>query len=197
MRFHSNYVLASCLVGITATTVAVVNAQPPRERGGQSAVTVESSVNRLMAYDADKDGKLSKSEVMDSRLLPLLQRCDANNDGIVTRDELMAQIGKETAASGNSGPGAGPGGQRPGSETRGPAAPPGPGQILPPFVVEELKLNDQQRRQLQELQQEVDAKLAKILTPEQQDQLRQSRNRGPGGPGGPGRPGEGRPPRPQ
>ena len=197
MRFHSGYVLASCLVGITATTVAVVNAQPPRERGGQSTVTVESSVNRLMAYDADKDGKLSKSEVTDSRLLPLLQRCDANNDGIVTRDELMAQIGKETAASANSGPGAGPSGQRPGPETRGPAAPPGPGQILPPFVVEELKLNDQQRRQLQELQQEVDAKLAKILTPEQQDQLRQSRNRGPGSPGGPGRPGEGRPPRPQ
>ncbi len=192
-RFQWKCVLASSLLaiqGVIATAVAVVHAQPPRERGGQPAVTVESSVNRLMTYDADGDGKLSKAEVTDSRLLPLLQRCDANNDGIVTRDELMAQISKEAATPARPGNNAAQTAPRTGTEVYGP---PGPGQILPPFVIDELKLTDLQRSQLQELQKDVDTRLAKILTPEQLEQLRQSRSRRPGAPGVL----DGRPSRPQ
>ncbi|MEI8382757.1 MAG: EF-hand domain-containing protein [Planctomycetota bacterium] len=192
-RIQSKCILASSLLaiqGVIATAVAIVHAQPPRERGGQPAVTVESSVNRLMTYDADGDGKLSRAEVTDSRLLALLQRCDANNDGIVTRDELMAQISKEAVMPARPGNGTTQTGPRPGGEANGP---PGPGQIVPPFVIDELKLTDTQRSQLQELQKDVDAKLAKILTPEQLEQLRQSGNRRSGPPGGP----DGRPPRPQ
>lgn len=192
-RFQWKCVLASGLVaiqGIIATAVAVVHAQPPRERGNQPAVTVESSVNRLMTYDTDGDGKLSKAEVTDSRLQPLLQRCDANNDGIVTRDELMAQISKEAATPTRSGNGTPQTGPRAATEANGPA---GPAQILPPFVIDELKLTDLQRGQIQELQKDVDAKLAKILTPEQLEQLRQSRSRRPGAPGVP----DGRFPKPQ
>lgn len=192
-RFQWKCVLASSLVaiqGIIATAVAVVHAQPPRERGNQPAVTVESSVNRLMTYDTDGDGKLSKAEVTDSRLQPLLQRCDANNDGIVTRDELTAQISKEAALPARSGSGAAQTGSRAGKEANLQV---GPGQILPPFVIDELKLTDLQRSQLQELQKDVDAKLEKILTPEQLEQIRQSRSRRPGAPGVP----DGRLPKPQ
>jgi hypothetical protein len=189
--------------------VAVVSAQPPR------GDIVAAGVTRLMAFDANGDGQLSKTEVTDSRLQPLLERADANKDGQVTKDELTAQLGKEAAAvqGGGGGPGGpgggprggGPGGPGPGTGPGGPPEGPGgrppggpPGQIIPPFVQDELKLTDAQRRELQELQREVDQRLSKILTAEQLQQLRQPRGRGPGGPGGPGGGGPGgRPPRPQ
>lgn len=190
---------AALITALVADSVSFLQAQPPRgDRGGSQGV--ESSVNRLMAYDADQDGKLSKTEITDSRLLPLLKRCDANDDGVVSREELTAQLTREVAATpaNSGGPGGdngGPGGPpRAGSDPRGPM-PPGPGQILPPFVVDELRLTEVQREQLQDLQRDVDAKLAKILTPGQLEQLRQSRGRGPRGPGG--EPRGGSPPRPR
>ena len=41
-----------------------------------------------MAFDADRNGKLTKSEVTDARLLGLFDRADANKDGTVTKEEL-------------------------------------------------------------------------------------------------------------
>jgi hypothetical protein len=49
--------------------------------------------------------------------------------------------------------------------------PPRPGQILPIFVQDQLNLSSDQRKQLDTLQKEVDTKLGKILTDEQQSQL--------------------------
>ena len=80
---------------------------------------------------------------------------------------------------------------------RGPGGfggPPQPGQILPAFLQERLNLSSQQKSQIQDLQKEVDAKMAKILTDEQKNQLKEMRNefapdrggRGRGGPGGRG-----------
>jgi hypothetical protein len=75
---------------------------------------------------------------------------------------------------------------------------PQPGQILPPFLREQLNLTADQQKQLDELQKEVDAKLSKILTDEQKAQIKEMAERGPGrgGPGGPGgdRGGPGGPP---
>jgi len=73
---------------------------------------------------------------------------------------------------------------------------PRPGQILPVMMQERLGLNADQKSQLQDLQKEVDAKMAKILTSDQQKQLKDMQNefgpgggrqgrRGPGGRGGP------------
>ena len=179
-------------------------------------------VVRMMAFDAKKDGKLTKDEVTDPRLQRLFDLADANKDGIVTKDELMALAAKldaehgERGARGQRGPGGpppgqpgdrGPGGSPPGDDgpdglpPRGPGgrfgAPPRPGQVLPMFVQEALKLSASQKKQLDELQKEVDAKLARILTDEQRTQLKEMRpGRGPGGPGGdgppPGRPGQDR-----
>jgi Spy/CpxP family protein refolding chaperone len=96
-----------------------------------------------------------------------------------------------------------PGGDKGGKEGRpggrGPGrfgGPPRPGQILPDFLQEQLRLTDDQKKQVAELQKDVDAKLDKILTAEQKSQMKEMRERGPGGRGGRGpggRPGGGRP----
>jgi hypothetical protein len=63
--------------------------------------------------------------------------------------------------------------------------PPQPGQILPNFLQDQLKLTPEQKKQLDELQKETDEKLAKLLTEEQRKQLKEMKDRAPGGPGGP------------
>jgi hypothetical protein len=154
----------------------------------------------MMSLDTDGDGKLTLAEVTDQRLQPLLKRADANNDGTITKEELTALITKESANSQRPGAGGGPGGfgggqgegpggpgGGPGPGGRGPGGPPQPGQVLPPFLQDELQLTEAQRRDLQDLQKDVDARLGKILTSDQQQQLRQMQSRGPGGPGTGGR----------
>ena len=73
-------------------------------------------------------------------------------------------------------------------------------------VQDTLKLNEDQKKQLADLQKEIDAKLTKILTEDQNKQLNDMKTntgRGPGGAGGAGgpggtrRPGGGNPPPPQ
>ncbi len=53
-----------------------------------------------------------------------------------------------------------------------------PGQIMPAFVAERLKLTDGQKKELESLQKEVDEKLAKILTEDQNKQLKEMKGRG-------------------
>lgn len=65
-----------------------------------------------------------------------------------------------------------------------------PGQIMPAFLQEQLKLSDAQKKDLEALQKEVDAKIEKLLTDEQKKTLKDLRERGPGAGGFPGRPGE-------
>jgi hypothetical protein len=163
-----------------------------------------SIVTRMMAFDKNKDGQLTRDEVTDERLLRLFDMADTNKDGVVTKEELMAlaakleaAIGDERGGPGGFGPG-GPGGRGgpggPGGPGGfGPGGPPQPGQVLPPFLQEQLKLTAEQKKQLADLQKEVDDKLGKILTDDQKKQLKEMRGgfgpggRGPGGPppGGP------------
>ena len=67
-------------------------------------------------------------------------------------------------------------------------APPRPGEVLPSFLQRALDLTPEQKAQLDELQKDVDSRLAKILTDDQKKTLDQMRRRGPGGPGGFGPP---------
>jgi hypothetical protein len=62
---------------------------------------------------------------------------------------------------------------------------PRPDQILPGFLQQVLGLNPDQQKQIDELQKEVDAKIGKILTDEQQKQCQAARGR-PGGMAPPG-----------
>jgi hypothetical protein len=208
------------LSGILAMSSFADAQQPPpqrgpgggREGGGPGGGNPEAFIARLLELDSNKDGKLQKSEVTDQRVQPLFERADADKDGVVTREELTAMAQREGGRGGPGGGQGGPGGRGPGGGPGqgGPGGgpgrgfgPPQPGQILPPFLAEQLQLTEDQRKQLDELQKEVTAKLDKILTSEQKKQIEDMRNRGPGGgpggrPGGEGgRPGaEGRPQRP-
>jgi hypothetical protein len=224
------------ILGLSFGLLALAAAQEPKDRPTDKEVkkpeakkaadkedkanspAVKSMVDRLMAFDKNKDGKLEKDEITDPRLMRLFERADANKDGIVTKEELTAMAVRMTDenggrrggfGSGGFGPPGGPGGPPggpggpPGRIGSGAFGPPAPGQLLPPFLQDRLKLTAEQKKQLEELQKEVDSKLDKILTEEQRKQLKEMRRgfgpRGPGGPpgGGPGGrpPGDG-PPRP-
>ena len=165
--------------------------QPPRPPGrgpggDRPAPTAEDFLARLMTFDKNQDGRLAREEVTDSRLHPLLTRADVNQDGAASTEELKAIHARESAALA-SGRGFGP----PGGGPMGPGGMPRPGEVLPPRLQGDLKLTERQREELATLQKDVDARLEKILTPEQWSQLSQMRERGPGGLGRSGGRGEG------
>jgi len=209
-----NWVLVAVVVAFS--TSAFGQSSGEKKDYSQSPVFV-----KMMAMDKNKDGKLTRDEITDQRLLRLFDEADTNHDGVVTREELLALAAKleaeVPAGSGRGGAGGGPGGfegppdggpdgQGQGRGRGGPGGrggfgpPPQPGQILPARLQDELNLSEDQKKQIADLQKEVDAKLAKILTAEQLTQMKQMRGRwrgaGPGGPGGQGgdRGGNGGPP---
>lgn len=220
------FVLAAVFCGLTTISLAQQSKnkksesksdRPPRsEAGGQAgSAAPDGLAARLMTFDKNKDGKLTRDEITDDRLLRLFDRADANRDGVVTKDELSSlatqSAAEEPRGGGPRGGQGGPRGGGPGGpDDRGPGDPGGggpggfggppsqPGQVLSNRQQEELRLSAEQKRQLDELQREVDDKLAKILSTEQRRQLKELRERGPGA-GGPGNgaPGVGGPPNDQ
>ncbi len=70
---------------------------------------------------------------------------------------------------------------------------PPPGVIMPPPVQDTLQLTDAQKKELEAIQKDVDAKLEKLMTEEQRKTFKELKDRGAGGPGGgfPGGPGGG------
>lgn len=105
---------------------------------------------------------------------------------------------REHRSQGRGGFGGGPGG--PGGPGAGFGGPPPIGQILSANTQDRLNLTPEQRQELEALQKDADARLDKILSEEQKQQLKQMRESGArgfgggfrGGPGGPG-PGGGPP----
>ncbi|WP_240907055.1 EF-hand domain-containing protein [Paludisphaera rhizosphaerae] len=86
-------------------------------------------VKRMMAFDKNADGKLTKEEISDDRLLNLFARADADKDGSVTPAELtkLAEAEHSDHPDFDFGPPpGGPGGRR------GPRPPGGPGGGPPP-----------------------------------------------------------------
>jgi hypothetical protein len=194
MRSHAPLVVT---FGLLAFATLVMAQGPPGLREGPPESPDEFAV-RMMAFDKDRDGKLTRAEITDARLVRLFDRADADKDGVVTKQELTALATKETANDRN-----GPGGFGPPPGGRGGFGPPGggprgpmmaltrPGEVLPPFLRRELRLTDEQAKQLDELQKDVDDRLAKILTQDQRRLLEEiwQRPSGPAGfrrdPGGP------------
>ena len=179
-------------VAISATVIISSGIWHARRLEAQNS-SVEPSVNRMMALDKNKDGKLTRDEVSDPRLQALFNQIDTAKSGAITRAQIAAFFVKQAAsmpagvADGPGGfpggPGGGPGGSggRFGGQGSGP---PRPGQILPEFLTNSLNLSADQKAKLAVLQKEVDDRLGKILTTTQKKQM--SQFRGPGGLGGPG-----------
>jgi len=112
-------------------------AQPPKGKkgdgdkgGGKARLTetemIDDIVTRMMAFDKNMDGKLTKEEVTDTRLHRLFDRADANKDGFVTRDELVAvakamvaEMASEGGGKGGKGGEKGPKGDKGGKGGKG------------------------------------------------------------------------------
>lgn len=198
-------IIGLCLIAMASHAMAQATA-PAKDYSNSPVVT------RLMAFDANHDGKLTREEVTDARLHRLFDLADTKHEGVVTKEQLMAlaaQLDKEyPARSGRGGPGGpggfdeggfggpvgpdgfgGPGGRRGAGGRgfgRGPGGfggPPQPGQVLPPMLQDQLNLSAEQKQRVAELQKEIDAKLAKILTEQQLKQMKEMRPPGPGGRG--------------
>src|SRR4051794_34410126 len=91
------------LIGLLAIGALAVAARPATaqgpgggpERALSKSEDVEDLVSRMLAFDKDQDGKLSRDEVTDERLHRLFDRADADKDGVVTKDELAALAARE------------------------------------------------------------------------------------------------------
>ena len=119
MRRVTRLLILSVGLGVLASVCA---AQSPRDEpantprnGPPSASVVDSIVARMMAFDKNKDGKLTRDEITDQRLLRLFERADADKNGVVTKEELTAlatQLAAQVAAARGRGPGVRPCGAR-------------------------------------------------------------------------------------
>src|SRR2546422_2883764 len=93
-----------CAVALLAQSPAQPPREKPTDRGDSPLVT------RMMAFDKNKDGKLTREEVTDERLLRLFDLADTNKDGIVTKEELVALAAKLERDAGPGDDRGGPGG---------------------------------------------------------------------------------------
>ena len=76
------------------------------ERGGPGGQA--NAASRLMGFDENKDGKLSKDELPE-RMQPLMARMDRDADGFLSKEELETMGGAGGRGPGGAG-GRGPGG---------------------------------------------------------------------------------------
>jgi hypothetical protein len=108
--------LGALILGGVALSLAT--AQPPdggkkgkKEKGGEGPGAV--LVARLMAFDKNKDGKVTKEEVTDERLHRLFDLADTKKNGFVTKEDLEAlakKINEEGPGGFGKGGFGGPGG---------------------------------------------------------------------------------------
>jgi hypothetical protein len=122
----------------------------------------------------------------------LVKQFDKDGDGRLNAEERKAArefLRKQGGGFGGKGFGPGGKGKGKGPGGFGPGGPPQPGQILPEFLQGSLNLTADQKKQVADLQKEVDAGLSKLLTAEQKKTLQQMREmKGPlGGFGPPGK----------
>jgi hypothetical protein len=86
---------------------------------GRGGLSVDQIVDRIMSFDKNKDGKITKDELPE-RLQNLIEKGDTNKDGALDKDEVKALATKlQTEGFGGFGRGGfpgfgGPGGFRPG-----------------------------------------------------------------------------------
>src|ERR1043165_7387034 len=123
MRKFIHILAASIVLGLL---IGAADAQPgggkkdKGPKGGGGSESVDDFVKRMMEFNKAKDGKLTKTELTDTRLHGLFDRADTNKDGVVTREELEAFYAKENAAGGGKGGDKGDKGKGKGGDGKGP-----------------------------------------------------------------------------
>ena len=80
------------------------------DEGGAGSNVVEDTVKALMAFDANGDGKLSRSELPE-RFQGIFDRGDEDKDGFLTADEIRKVAAAQAAPAGPGGRGEGPRGE--------------------------------------------------------------------------------------
>jgi hypothetical protein len=127
---------------------------PPPTIRVDDTISVDDIVERIMAFDKNKDGKVTKDELPE-RMHHLIEQGDTNKDGALDRDEVKKLAARMATAPG----GFGAGGFR--AAGRGPGVPggfaiiggsirdfaPSPGLNDIEGVVEDLKLSDKKKDQ--------------------------------------------------
>jgi hypothetical protein len=80
---------AALLIGFLAV-VSFAARQGPAGGPDQAPTSAgaDDLLSRMMKFDKDKDGELTRAEVTDQRLLRLFDRADVDKDGVVTKAEL-------------------------------------------------------------------------------------------------------------
>jgi Spy/CpxP family protein refolding chaperone len=153
---------------------------------GPAGVPTDDLVERVMRFDKNKDGLVTREELPE-RMHYLIEQGDLNKDGALDREELK-KLAAKLAAEGPADP--------PPPPPPPPDGPPPPrfelGRVLPPFARDELNLTKSQEEEIARLEKDVKARLSKILTDEQKKRLENLRPPRPRGdrPDGPGRPPE-------
>jgi hypothetical protein len=122
--------------------------EPSRGLGRPAPISVDDIVERIMAFDKNKDGKVTKDELPE-RMHHLIKLGDTNKDGALDKDEIKKLAAKLAAAPGGFGGrgevrvGFGPG--PPGGFGVAGAIRSGPGAME--GVVDDLKLSAKKKTQ--------------------------------------------------
>ncbi len=194
-------------LGLLGALVLVVSgvAQPPGRRGGPQdrqggpggglgrGLTSEQIVERLLSFDKNKDGKVSKDELPE-RMQDLLSKGDTNKDGFLDKDEIkklsttLAQDRQRPGAGGRGPGGRGPGGFGPGGGAQRAVDDLSLSGSKKDKAEEVLKGYQESVRKLMDLaHSDLLLKMKGVLSDEEYTKFKAALDRGPGrGPGGPG-----------
>jgi Spy/CpxP family protein refolding chaperone len=127
---------------------------------GSGRILASSDQNRLKLTDEQKKELAECQKEVDGKIEKILD------------EEQRKKIKGSFAFGGPPGGGDGP---RP---VGGPGGPPQPGQLVPSFLQDALKLNEDQKKQLGAFQKDAGAKLDKLLTDEQRKQFKEPQGGG-------------------
>jgi hypothetical protein len=143
MRSIELWLASALMVALVLAGVAV--GQPPEPKDGPPRVftqpghlSVDDIVERIMAFDKNKDGKVSKDELPE-RMHDLIARGDTNKDGALDKDEIK-KLATTLGGFGRRG--------EFGIRIEGPGpGVPGPGPGVIEGVVDDLKLSGKNKDQ--------------------------------------------------
>jgi hypothetical protein len=68
----------------------------PEETRTELVAALEAAFTRILRFDRNQDGKVSRTELTDARLHHLFDRADANRDNSLTREELHEMFRRES-----------------------------------------------------------------------------------------------------